>query len=683
MRINIPIVGNSKWAHIISFFLYIISLFGFIFILTGLIGMPEAILGGDLQEVLIAFVLIITGLIVVAAPYIIYFAIARSMARYVNYVRIKKEVKKRGLEPVVRASVEVAVQLYAKEPGRPLLQYIETLNPEAAEMIARAFPYAMETKLQRMKRVIMNHINKGHKRNTVVVLVILSLCMMMTLTAHAAEVETIGTIVYDGDIYIYVKGISAIQSDSTIQIGNTVCPVEQISAASFNDLENCIRTLILVDNSKSVPEKNHADIQEILHQLSDVSMPNEQIRIGTFSQEITYLCEYTNDQETLDSAIDGIIYNDQDTYLGYALYTAVSQLKAEQTPLCTRVIILADGADEQSIGYPNEEVRTYIGKAGIPVYSIGIPSKKNASELETMFSFSRASRADSYLLDGSISNEDIVRSLQMSQKGVCIKITPDESLKDGSTRHILLKLSTSEGAYELTTSADMPFGTGKEIEKDIEIITESESEQTQSVSGPVLPVLNTVNSADCKPNESPGTSKESMWVMVALIVIAVILLMIAIVLVLIFIGRKKKKQQETQREEPVVEPVKGSDITTKTVYDINDSDDNALNLWDSQCMPKSVTLRRMDDPDIFYKAPIKETVRIGRENADIMIPDPRVSRLHCQIVRKDTALFIKDCNSSNGTYYKKVAVTDEVAIVDGEELKVGSYTYHIGIEYKK
>lgn len=165
--------------------------------------------------------------------------------------------------------------------------------------------------------------------------------------------------------------------------------------------------------------------------------------------------------------------------------------------------------------------------------------------------------------------------------------------------------------------------------------------------------------------------------------IAVILLMIAIVLVLIFIGRKKKKQQETQREEPVVEPVKGSDITTKTVYDINDSDDNALNLWDSQCMPKSVTLRRMDDPDIFYKAPIKETVRIGRENADIMIPDPRVSRLHCQIVRKDTALFIKDCNSSNGTYYKKVAVTDEVAIVDGEELKVGSYTYHIGIEYKK
>lgn len=673
MRINIPIVGNSKWAPIISFFLYIISLFGFIFILTGLIGMPEAILGGNLQEVLIAFVLIITGLIVAAAPYIIYFTVARSIARYVNYVRIKKEVKKRGLEPVVRASVEVAVQLYAKEPGRPLLRYIETLNPEASEMITRAFPYAMETKLQRMKRVVMNHINKGHKRNTMVVLAILSLCVMMTLTAHAAEAETIGTIVYDGDIYIYVRGVSAIQPDSVIQIGNTVCPAEQISVASFDDLENCIRTLILVDNSKSVPEKNRADIQEILHQFSAESMPNEQIRVGTFSQDITYLCEYTNNQENLDGVIDGIIYNDQDTYLGYALYTAVSQIKEEQTPLCTRIIILADGADEQSIGYPNEEVRTYIEKAGIPVYSIGIPSKKNTSELETMFSFSRAAKADSFLLDGSISNEEIVHSLQMDTVGVCIRITPDESLKDGSTKRILLKLNTAEGAYELTTSADMPFGTGEIKESEKEIVIETES---------VLPVLNPTNSADHRPDAN--VSKETVWVVAALITIAVILLMIAVLLILIFAGRKKKKTQETPGEEPaVVEPVKDSNQTTKTIYDINCLDDNALNLWNNQQIPLNITLRRMDDPNIFYKAPIKEIVRIGRENADIMIPDPKVSRLHCQISRKDAALFIKDCNSSNGTYYKKVAVTDEVAIVDGEELKVGSCSYRIEIEYKK
>lgn len=527
----------------------------------------------------------------------------------------------------------------------------------------------------------MKNKNENHKRKIATALAVIFLCMIMTLTAYAAEIETLGTIVYNGDIYIYVKGISAIQSDSTIQIGNAICPAEQISVASFESLENCMRTLVLIDNSKSVPEKNHADIQEILHQLSATAMPNEQIKIGTFSKEIAYLCEYTNDQETLYSAIDGIVYNNQDTYLGDVLYKVITQLKEEQTPLCTRIIILADGADDQSIGYPNEEVRTYIEKAGIPVYSIGIPSKNNTAELETMFSFSRAAKADSFLLDGSISNEDIVQSLQMSQKGVCIKISPDESLKDGSTKHILLKLRTAEGTYELTTSADMPFGTGEETEKETDIKTEPETRQSEPISEPDLPVINTTNSVDSKPNENADASGETMWVVTALIIIAVILLLIAVLLIVIFIGRKKKKSQEPTREEPVAEPIKSSSQTTETVYDFNYSDDHALNLWNNQCMPKNVTLRRIDDPNIFYKVPIKEVVRIGRENADLLIPDPKVSRLHCEIIRKDTALFLKDCNSSNGTYYKKVAVKDEVAIVDGEELKVGSYSYRIEIEY--
>ena len=524
----------------------------------------------------------------------------------------------------------------------------------------------------------MKNKNENHKRKIATALAVISLCMMMTLTAYATEIETLGTIVYNGDVYIYVKGISAIQSDSTIQIGNTICPAEQISVASFDSLENYMRTLVLIDNSKSVPEKNHADIREILHQLSATSMPNEQIRIGTFSKEITYLCEYTSDQEALNNVIDGIIYNNQDTYLGDVLYKVITQLKEEQTPLCTRIIILADGADDQSIGYPNEEVRTYIEKAGIPVYSIGIPSKNNTSELETMFSFSRAAKADSFLLDGSISNEDIVQSLQMSQKGVCIKISPDESLKDGSTKHILLKLSTAEGTYELTTSVDMPFGTGKEIEKETDVKTEPETRQSEPISEPDLPVLNTTNSVDSKLNENADTPRETLWVETALIIIAVILLLIAVLLILIFIEKKKKKPQESVGKDTVAED---SSPETEILPDRNDLDDNALNLWNNQRMPKNVILRRIDDPNIFYKAPIKEVVRIGREKADLLIPDSKVSRLHCEIIRKNTSLFLKDCNSSNGTYYKKVAVKDEVAIVDGEELKAGSYSYRIEIEY--
>lgn len=521
--------------------------------------------------------------------------------------------------------------------------------------------------------------NQSHKRKIVAVLAAIFFYIIMTVTAYAAEVQTLETVVYNGDIYIYVRGISAVQPDSMIQIGNTICPAEQISVASFNNLENFMRTLILVDNSKSVPEKNHADIQEILHQITSASMQNEQIRIGTFSKEITYLCEYTNNHETLNNVIDEITYNDQDTYLGDVLYTMISQLKAEQATLYTRIIVLSDGADDQSIGYPNEEVRTYIEKAGIPIYSIGIPSKNNASELETMFSFSRAAKADSFLLDGNISNEDIVQSLLMDQNGVCIKITPNESLKDGSTKHILLKLNTAEGAYELTTSADMPFGTGEKEEIEIETDTVPE---TNSVSEPSLPVL----SVSSENNDNKSNNKDFSWIFIIWIIVTVILLIVAVLLIAIFVMRKKKNQQENQQqpEEKNNSEIR-ENVSTNTEYDFmslsENSEDNVRNLWDNTPIPKKLTLKRLDNPNIFYKVPIKDIIRIGRENTDILIEDSKVSRLHCEIIQKVNVLYIKDCNSTNKTYYEGIAVKEEIAIVNGGKIKIGSYSYRIEIEY--
>ncbi len=161
MRISIPIVGNSKWSKLISLLLYLVYFLGIAISLLGVSVLIETVLEGDLLSVLLSFVLIVAGFIIAQTPYVIYFVIAR----YVNYLRIKKEVKKRGLEPVVGTSIEVALQLYAKEPGRPLLRYIRTLNPKAAEMIITENPYAMETKCQMVKRIAGVWIAKIRKRH--------------------------------------------------------------------------------------------------------------------------------------------------------------------------------------------------------------------------------------------------------------------------------------------------------------------------------------------------------------------------------------------------------------------------------------------------------------------------------------------------------------------------------------
>ena len=169
------------------------------------------------------------------------------------------------------------------------------------------------------------------------VAVVLSIfaAMMIPQTVCAADVKILETNVYEDDIYIYVKGISEVSSDTVIQIGNTTCRSEQISASTFEQMNPYMRTVILVDNSKSIPEKNHADIQEILKGIISNSRKNEQIKIGTFSRETAYLCDYTSDHVILENVINNISYNDQDTYLSDVLYHTISELKTDDTFVCT------------------------------------------------------------------------------------------------------------------------------------------------------------------------------------------------------------------------------------------------------------------------------------------------------------------------------------------------------------
>ncbi len=66
-----------------------------------------------------------------------------------------------------------------------------------------------------------------------------------------------------------------------------------------------------------------------------------------------------------------------------------------------------------------------------------------------------------------------------------------------------------------------------------------------------------------------------------------------------------------------------------------------------------------------------DPVTIGRsKEADIIIPDPLVSRIHCGISFWDEAYFIRDFKSRNGTYVNDKAI--EVArLYPGDKIRVG------------
>lgn len=520
----------------------------------------------------------------------------------------------------------------------------------------------------------------GRKRIMAAIAVILFLAEM-SLGAYAADAKALSTVVYEDSIYIYISGISEIRQDSTIQIGNAICSPEQISAAAFDNLDPFMKTIILVDNSKSIPSKNHGDIQEILQGIVSGAAENEQIKIGTISEGVSYLCDYTNDHNVLGTAINGISYNDQSTYLSDVLYDVISDMKAEGTYACMRLIVLADGADNKSIGYTNDEVRKYIEENAYQVYSIGILGKNNSSELETMFSFSRAAKTDYFLLDGSIPNEEIINALRQDLNGVCLKIIPEESLKDGSTKNILLKLDTAEGQVELTVRVNMPFGTGiAETQPETELQTQEETTAQETL--PTLSAKKDEAEEDNKEVEKTGIFQGPLWIFVIAGIIIILLLIVTVVLILL----KKRNTKPTPvsreaataiEEGPIVYNPDTEMTTIGPNIEQDIKEDTAKKLWSKP--PKNyLVLRSMNNPQIFYRVLITDVVHIGRGSTeDIVLDDSMVSRKHCEVILRGELLYIKDCGSKNKTYYENMIVYDETPIISGGKVKIGRYTYSI------
>lgn len=77
--------------------------------------------------------------------------------------------------------------------------------------------------------------------------------------------------------------------------------------------------------------------------------------------------------------------------------------------------------------------------------------------------------------------------------------------------------------------------------------------------------------------------------------------------------------------------------------------------------------------DVFYLRR-QETV-IGREGTDVVFADdPFVSRRHAAVTRTASGFSVKDLGSSNGTF---VRIRQEVALVDGDEFRVGQQLFRV------
>lgn len=486
----------------------------------------------------------------------------------------------------------------------------------------------------------------------------------------AAEEKTaiLQSILKDDNICLFIRGLDEYEN-VTGQVGRE--PVE--IAGSGSDIS--IHTIILLDNSLSVTKDSMGKVKEILRQYAEKKSDKEKVSLAVYGTDIQYLTEEETDSAKLMEALENVVNEDKDTYLTDVLYDELQKLSGKTE--YTRFLVITDGVDNKAIGYTKEELADYLKENAYPVYSIGCTYKNNEEQLKNLFAISRLTKAGYYLLDDYEEYGEIVESL--CEPVTCVEIRIPDELKDGSVKNILLTFEGAGSTVEISEELTMPFGL-----KEAEPI--SEPVETPSPEPDTTPEVESAPS----PTQEPVEETQEQEAQIDLISIAAVVV-IGIALISLFIlnlrkksktnnGRKEKNRKEKTAENPVKE-----DESEHTVLAESTADAGATVFLNGRDNAKCiVVLRDLQNPDRVFRYPLSDKVLVGRKYGDgvniVLNYEGTVSARHCEISMQGERFYIRDLNSSNGTFVNESRVEGTMEFTSGSNLRLGNLSMIVEIE---
>ena len=490
------------------------------------------------------------------------------------------------------------------------------------------------------------------------VLAALVCCLFVSVVSYTdSNISIMETYTGEESISLYIKGTDA-EANINAQVGTAEAEVEAINVA---DLDVSMKTLIMLDNSLSIKKGDREKIAELLQNIISDRTANEQIAISTFSEDITYLCDYTNDYSTLKAAIDSIEYQDLETYLTDVLYDLISAELNDDDDVLWRIVIISDGVDNKSLGYTKEELYSLIEKNKLPIYTIGSKSKVNNDEqLENMFALSRRTGVASFLLEDIAKDQllEIDSVLNEDRDAIKVVVKPADTQMDGSTKAVKIAISGNE----LSAECRMPHK--------IQVV-EATVEPEPTVEPVVTPIA--------EPSPEPVIEEKKIpWGLIEGVVIVLILLCVIVAIVIIVIKKNKDKNKFESVDDALLNSYQNRNVQevgkTEIISNLRDTNDDGSTcmIWNNQEHYK-VILTDINSPAKSVQIPLTTVVSIGRQTGCDAVFDyeKSVSGKHCEIRVSNGKFYLKDLQSSNGTFVNDSKVLTEVEIFSGNIIKLG------------
>lgn len=518
--------------------------------------------------------------------------------------------------------------------------------------VLQAFLRAVQPAFLRKKQV-MHMIRK---------LVSLAVCLLAAavlfcLPAAAAGGNGIYGTVQGQSAVLYLRSGDAAAAYSCL-VGNTTAQAGQAQPLSAQ--QEPVHTVILLDNSLSIPQSQRPVIANILDGLAGSRLTGEQFTIATISGQVTTLCEGQSDYLQLKSVIDQIQYQDQSTKLTDCLYQVLDQLVQKNNATLTRIVLISDGVDDQEIGYTQQELTELIRKAGFPLYTIGAASGTVASNarLQNLFALSRLTDGASFSLGETQDVTTIVNGLRAWDSAVRLEVSLPAEVCDGSEKAVQV---SDGGQTALTLSLTMPFA---ELPAAIEAPAATAAPTPAPTAAPAA-----------EPEPEPQRSLLILPLAIGGGAAAVVLL-----IVLVVVLRRRR-----QRFEPAPQPVPAASQAAVTVFADRPAGEGQTAAFFGEGAQRqiNITLTDLMNPVHSVTFPLSPCTTVGRDPAACRVVldyDPSISRHQCDFCQRGADVVLVNRSSSNGTKVNGQKITGECKLISGSILKMGNAQLRVTIQ---
>lgn len=435
------------------------------------------------------------------------------------------------------------------------------------------------------------------------------------------------------------------EGDTSVRISNQ--KISDYTTGNFKDANSAVKTTLLVDVSGSVPLYCRENIDEFISMKIKNILPNEEIRIVTFSDEIKIIQDFTHDRYDLVNAANGIIYDGTQSKIYDAVYDTIQNIDSGEKISFFRTILITDGIDYSEQGVLKEELYMYLNEKYYPIYTLRVSDSPNVSEDKPLSALSRISNGGYIEFNSSTNIDKLISEFDVSNYN-WIQANVTKELLDGSIRQVDIVSGDRNYSFDLKMSVLKSSNTS-ESKSDF-----SENHITSSFDATSVPKSEL-------PDDDSSISSDTILIIVALSVVGIIILFFSVIL---FIRMRTKKQ----------------DIQVERIINSDEEDIGTQILSESISSETSGIIVKISNTKTGenWERQVCSRITIGRsESNSIVIRDTTVSSIQCAIISKQSSLYLLNISKSNITKLNGVNVLSEMLVQPGDKIKMGLVTVEV------